>query len=356
MEATPSPIDIKALTHEGLEHLLVEELGQAKFRVKQVEQWLWQKGAGSFDEMTNLSKDLRAQLAATCTLQLPTIVTRQCSADGTRKYLVRFADGIAVETVGIPSSDGSRLTVCFSTQAGCAMGCTFCATGWGGFTRNLNAGEMVEQVRLVGSDFERRVTNVVAMGQGEPFANYDASIEALRRINAELGLGIGARHITLSSCGIIGGIERLAREPEQFTLAISLHSAIQETRDTIMPGVKAHPLPRLRQALDEYGQLTGRRPSLEYALMAGVNDSDEHLRSLVDFCSGMLCHVNLIPLNPIKRDPQADQSYLMEPSARMPEFLRGLEQAGVQVSLRNSRGSDIDGACGQLIQNSRASM
>ena len=230
------------------------------------------------------------------------------------------------------------------------------ATGWGGFTRNLNAGEMVEQVRLVGSDFERRVTNVVAMGQGEPFANYDASIEALRRINAELGLGIGARHITLSSCGIIGGIERFAREPEQFTLAISLHSAIQETRDTIMPGVKAHPLPRLRQALDEYGQLTGRRPSLEYALMAGVNDSDEHLRSLVDFCSGILCHVNLIPLNPIKRDPQADQSYLMEPSARMPEFLRGLEQAGIQVSLRNSRGSDIDGACGQLIQNSRASM
>ena len=123
-----------------------------------------------------------------------------------------------------------------------------------------------------------------------------------------------------------------------------------------MPGVKAHPLPRLRQALDEYGQLTGRRPSLEYALMAGVNDSDEHLRSLVDFCSGMLCHVNLIPLNPIKRDPQADQSYLMEPSARMPEFLRGLEQAGIQVSLRNSRGSDIDGACGQLIQNSRPSM
>lgn len=345
------PVDIKSLTHAQLEELMVGQLGQARFRVKQVEQWLWQKGAASFDEMTNLSKDLRAQLAAACTLQLPQVAARQVSADGTRKYLVRFADGVAVETVGIPSHDGSRLTVCFSTQAGCAMGCTFCATGWGGFTRNLNAGEMVEQVRLVGSDFDKRVTNVVAMGQGEPFANYEASLEALRRINAELGLDIGARHITLSSCGIIGGIERFAREPEQFTLAISLHSAVQETRDAIMPGVKGHPLPRLRSALIEYGQLTGRRPSLEYALMDGVNDSDDQLEALLSFCCGMLCHVNLIPLNPIRRTGDASQGYLMEPSGRMPEFKTALERAGVQVSIRDSRGSDIDGACGQLIQN-----
>ena len=312
-----TPVDIKALTHAQLEELLIGQLGQARFRVKQVEQWLWQKGAASFDDMTNLSKDLRAQLAQACTLQLPQVAARQQSADGTRKYLVRFADGVAVETVGIPSHDGSRLTVCFSTQAGCAMGCTFCATGWGGFTRNLNAGEMVEQVRLVGADFGKRVTNVVAMGQGEPFANYEASLEALRRINAELGLGIGARHITLSSCGIISGIERFAREPEQFTLAISLHSAVQETRDAIMPGVKGHP----------------------------------QLEALVDFCSGMLCHVNLIPLNPIKRSGDASQAYVMEPSPRMPEFKSALERAGIQVSVRDSRGSDIDGACGQLIQN-----
>lgn len=346
-----TPVDIKALTHTQLEELLIGQLGQARFRVKQVEQWLWQKGATSFDDMTNLSKDLRAQLAQACTLQLPQVAARQQSADGTRKYLVRFADGVAVETVGIPSHDGSRLTVCFSTQAGCAMGCTFCATGWGGFTRNLNAGEMVEQVRLVGADFGKRVTNVVAMGQGEPFANYEASLEALRRINAELGLGIGARHITLSSCGIISGIERFAREPEQFTLAISLHSAVQETRDAIMPGVMGHPLPRLRSALVEYGQLTGRRPSLEYALMDGVNDSSPQLEALVDFCSDMLCHVNLIPLNPIKRSGDASQAYVMEPSPRMPEFKSALERAGIQVSVRDSRGSDIDGACGQLIQS-----
>ncbi|MGN0073436.1 MAG: 23S rRNA (adenine(2503)-C(2))-methyltransferase RlmN [Coriobacteriales bacterium] len=348
-----APIDIKALTHAQLEELVVARLGQPKFRVKQLEQWLWQKGVASFDEMTNLSKDLRAQLASVCTLRLPLVTARQQSADGTRKYLVSFADGVAVETVGIPSHDGTRLTVCFSTQAGCAMGCAFCATGWGGFTRNLTAGEMVEQVRLVGADFGTRVTNVVAMGQGEPFANYEASLQALRRLNAELGLGIGARHITLSSCGIIGGIERFAKEPEQFTLAISLHSAVQETRDQIMPGVKAHPLPRLRAALIDYGRITGRRPSLEYALMDGVNDTPEQLEALIEFCRGMLCHVNLIPLNPIKQAEDSQQAYLMEPSGRMPEFKSALERAGIQVSIRDSRGSDIDGACGQLIQTQR---
>lgn len=342
--------DIKSLSSTELESLFVETLVQPKFRIKQVEQWIWQKGASSFDDMTNISKSLRAKIARHCSLSVPTIAARQLSIDGTRKYLMKFADGVCVETVGIPSTDGDRLTVCFSTQAGCAMGCTFCATGWGGFIRNLHTGEMFDQVRLVGEDFGRRVTNVVAMGQGEPFANYDATLNALRHMNSALGLGIGARHITVSSCGIIAGIERFATEPEQFTLAVSLHSAVQETRDEIMPGVKGQPLDKLRDALVSYGEVTGRRPSLEYALMDQVNDTDEHLDALVSFCRGMLCHVNLIPLNPIKRDENADQDYLMDPSPKMVEFESALSRAGIEVSVRNSRGSDIDGACGQLIQ------
>lgn len=342
--------DIKSLSASQLESLLVEKLAQPNFRLKQVEQWLWQKGASSFDDMTNISKDLRAKLANHCSLSVPALDTKQVSLDGTRKYLMRFADGVAVESVGIPSSDGTRLTVCFSTQAGCAMGCTFCATGWGGFTRNLHAGEMFDQVRLVGEDFGTRVTNVVAMGQGEPFANYEQTLSALRHMNSSLGLGIGARHITVSTCGLIKGIERFADEPEQFTLAISLHSAVQNTRDKIMPGVAGQPLEQLRKALVDYSAKTGRRPTFEYALMDQVNDTDEHLEALVDYCHGMLCHVNLIPLNPIKRDESEGQQYLMDPSPRMEDFSRALAQNGIEASIRNSRGSDIDGACGQLIQ------
>lgn len=345
--------DIKSLSTSQLESLLIEELAQPKFRFKQVEQWLWQKGAASFDDMTNISKDLRAKLAEHCSLNVPTIDTKQVSLDGTRKYLMRFADGVAVESVGIPSSDGTRLTVCFSTQAGCAMGCTFCATGWGGFTRNLHAGEMYDQVRLVGEDFGVRVTNVVAMGQGEPFANYEQTLSALRHMNSELGLGIGARHITVSTCGLIKGIERFANEPEQFTLAISLHSAVQSTRDKIMPGVSGQPLEELREALIAYSGKTGRRPTFEYALMDQINDTDAHLDALIDYCKGMLCHVNLIPLNPIKKDEKEDQQYLMDPSPRMEEFSSALAKNGIETSVRNSRGSDIDGACGQLIQRVR---
>ncbi len=342
--------DIKSLDHAQLETTLAETFVQPKFRCKQIEQWLWQKGASSFDDMSNLPKDLRMRLAEHYSLSVPTITSRQVSADGTRKYLMQFFDGVCVETVGIPSKDDTRLTVCFSTQAGCAMSCVFCATGWGGFKRNLHAGEMFDQVRLVGEDFGKRVTNIVAMGQGEPFANYDATLAALRYMNSSLGLGIGARHITLSTCGITSGIKKLAREPEQFTLAISLHSALQETRDQIMPGVKAQPLDELRNTLIDYIQKTNRRVTFEYALMDQINDTDEHLDALINYCHGLLCHVNLIPLNPIKRDPSCDQSFLMDPSPKMADFEYALSKAGIETSIRNSRGSDIDGACGQLIQ------
>ena len=333
---------IKALDRGGLEALFAE-LGEPGFRAAQVERWLYSRGVRSFSEMTDLPAGLRDELASRFALPSLEVVDRQESADGTRKYLVRLADGATVETVGLPSGD--RLTVCFSTQAGCAMGCSFCATGMGGLARDLGPGEMVDQVRLVAEDYGRRVTNAVAMGQGEPFANYEASLGALRFMNAENGLGIGARHVTVSTCGLTTGIRRFAEEPEQFTLAVSLHSTMQPTRDLLMPGVKAFTLASLRTALVDYAEKTGRRPSLEYALIAGVNDSDAELASLVAYCRGMLVHVNLIPMNPV-----SESGFERSPAERLRSFEHALRTAGIEVSSRAERGADIDAACGQLRQ------
>jgi len=204
---------------------------------------------------------------------------------------------------------------------------------------------MVDQVRLVAEDFGHRVTNAVAMGQGEPFANYGATLGALRFLNAAEDLGIGARHITVSTCGLIAGIDRFAHEPEQFTLAISLHSAVQATRDRLMPGMRTVSLRRLRTSLVEYANASGRRPSLEYALIDGVNDTDAELAALIAFCRGLLVHVNLIPVNPV-----TESGFDRSQADRVQAFTRGLEAAGIEVSLRAERGTDIDAACGQLRQ------
>ena len=335
-------VGIKALDRRGLE-ALVDDLGQPRFRARQIEHWLYGRGVGSFAEMTDLPAVLRETLADRLALSHPSILQRQQSSDGTRKYLVGLAGGATVETVGLPSGD--RLTVCFSTQAGCAMGCSFCATGTGGLVRDLGPGEMVDQVRLVADDYGRRVTNAVAMGQGEPFANYEATLGALRFMNADSGLGIGARHLTVSTCGLLAGIARFAEEPEQFTLAVSLHSAVQQTRDRLMPGVRAFGLSQLRTALIDYAEKTGRRPSLEFALIDGVNDSPAELAALVSFCRGMLVHVNLIPMNPV-----TDTGFARSPAERLAAFELGLSDAGIEVSVRAERGSDIDAACGQLRQ------
>ena len=334
--------DLHDITHGELLEAL-EELGQPKFRAKQIEEWLWEKGATSFDEMTNLPKALRTSLAERYTLGGLTQLARQESADGSRKYLLGLSDGAAVECVGMPT--GSRLAVCASTQAGCGMGCAFCATGASGLTRSLTASEIYEQVMHVRDDFDSRVTSVVLMGQGEPFANYDATLSALRRMNSPEGLGIGARHLTVSTCGIIPQILRFAREPEQFTLAVSLHSAVQKTRNLLMPGVKRWSLLNLYEAMGTYVDLTGRRPTYEFALIRGVNDTEDELGSLVDFCRGTLCHVNIIQLNEVpgsKFQPSSE--------ARAGEFVRRLERVGVEATIRNSRGADIDAACGQLRQ------
>lgn len=345
----PNPVDIKSLNHSELETLL-KQMGEPRFRVRQLEQWLYKRGASTFEEMTNLSSALRTNLAEGYFIGIPSLAAKQVSQDGTRKYLFRLSDGATVESVGIPSKDGTRLTVCFSTQAGCPMNCSFCATGQGGFTRNLNVGEIYDQVRLVGDDFEQRVSNAVAMGQGEPFLNYDNVLAALRYLNSADGMEIGARHITVSTCGLIDGIQRFSEEPEQFTLAISLHSSIQEVRDELMPGVQNIKLPALKNAIKDYGEKTKRRPTLEYALINDTNDTFADVDSLTEFCRGMLCHVNLIPLNPIDRSTLDDSSLLLEPSKHMKEFESELVNRGLEVSIRSSRGGDIDGACGQLKQ------
>lgn len=339
--------DIKSLSHVELESL-IEELGQPRFRVRQIEEWLYLRDCSIISKMDNIPKALREQLDEHFFIGSLTLVTRQVSEDGTRKYLFELPSGAHVETVGIPSTDDGRLTVCFSSQAGCPMGCTFCATGRAGFTCNLTSGEMYDQVKLVSEDFGMRVTNVVCMGQGEPFLNYDAVLEALRRMNAKVGLGIGARHITVSTCGLLEGIRRFSHEPEQFTLAISLHAAIQETRDALMPGVSGISLEELRGVMKEYGELTKRRPSFEYALIKDVNDDEDHVAALIDLCKGMLCHVNLIPLNPITQGQEADG--MLAPSDRTAYVSRELSAHGIENSIRKSRGKDIDGACGQLRQ------
>lgn len=336
---------IKALDREGLREL-VADLGQPSFRAAQLERWLYHRAVRSFAEMTDLPAGLRETLASRLALPFPEILERQTSADGTRKYLLRLGDGATIETVGLPTED--RLTVCFSTQVGCAMGCSFCATGVSGLVRDLAIGEMVDQVNLVAADFDRRVSNVVAMGQGEPFANYEAVLAALRFMNSPDALGIGARHITVSTCGLVSGIRRFAAEPEQFTLAVSLHSAVQATRDRLMPGVRTLPLPDLRSALIDYAESTGRRPSLEFALTSGVNDTDAELSALIAFCRGLLAHVNLIPVNPV-----AESGFSRSPAERVAAFERALRGAGVEVSVRAERGTDIDAACGQLRQRAK---
>ena len=342
MERTTRSRDIRLLTLEELQDL-VKELGQPAFRAKQLNEWIHDKNVCSFDEMTNLPAALREKLSERFSFNVPVELVKQVSKDGSRKYLLQFSDGVSVETVGMPNRN--KLAVCISSQAGCAMGCAFCATGLAGLTRSLTAQEMVDQVLHVARDFGERVTSVVFMGQGEPFANFDATVQALRILNDPDGLAIGARHLTVSTCGVIPGIRRFAELPEQFTLAISLHSAIQGTRNQLMPGVKKYTLLRLHEAIQLYVEKTGRRPTYEFAMIDGINDTNPEMQALVDFCAGTLCHVNLIQLSNIPDSP-----FRPSPIEKVESLQRRLTMHGVETTIRNSRGSDIDAACGQLKQ------
>lgn len=334
---------IKSYSIEELQDLMVE-LGQPAFRANQLFQWLYLHHVSTYDEMTNLPSSLRQTLEKNYPLEIPRIIDKQTSKDGTRKYIIQFTDGACVEMIGIPSrSSHERMTVCFSTQVGCPIGCAFCATGKEGFTRNLTPGEIVDQILVAQKDLGTRVTNIVGMGQGEPFLNYDNTLSALRILNSPQGVSIGARHITISTCGIFSGIKKLATEPEQFTLAISLHAARQEVRNTLMPKMASYPLDQLHSVISAYLNKTNRRVTFEYIMIEGINDTAADREALASFCSDLLCHINLIPINSIENSPYHPSS-----SKTMHQWIKELQKRGVETTIRDSRGSDIAGACGQL--------
>ncbi len=334
--------DLWALDEPGLQALL-EGWGQPRFRAGQIRRWLYERGVASVEEMTDLPKALRERLGAETTLGSATLDTEQVSKDGTRKRLYRMADGQRVESVLMPYEDGRR-TACISTQAGCAMACAFCATGQMGLARHLQASEIVEQALRFAAELRRegeRLSNVVLMGMGEPFHNYDNSLAAIRRLMGDLG--IGARHITVSTVGLVPQIRRFAQEGLQVRLAVSLHAATDEQRSALMPVNKRWPIAELLQACRDYADATGRRVTFEWALIAGRNDDPGTAHQLGTLLAGLPAHVNLIPLNPTA-------GFAGQPT-KLPDadrFVAVLEEHGVPATVRVRRGIDIDAGCGQL--------
>jgi len=339
------------LSARELEERIVA-LGEPRYRARQVRSWLYRRFAQSYDEMSDLPGELRARLAAELPFPATTVVREQRSHDGlTRKRLLRLADGRLVETVLMlydPRSDSrGRATVCVSSQAGCAMGCVFCATGQGGFERNLTASEIVAQVlgfaREQRDRNDRPITNIVFMGMGEPLANWPAVWRAVEQFTSADGMGLGARHITISTVGLIPGIRRLAEESLQVGLAVSLHAPDEALRERLIPTAHRYPLPDIIDACRTYIAATGRRVTFEYCLMSGVNDAAEQAHALGALLAGMLCHVNLIPVN-----PTADGSILRPTRSRTLAFQRALASHGVPCTVRVEKGVEISAACGQL--------
>lgn len=334
-------IDIKSYSLEEISALL-KEWGEPAFRGKQLFQWLV-RGVDSFDEMTNLSKAFREKLHEQCHLYTPEILKKQVSVeDGTMKYLWKLHDGHSVETVLMSYSHGN--TVCISCQVGCAMGCTFCASTIGGKMRNLTPSEMLDQVLYTSLDSGKPISNIVLMGIGEPLDNFDTVLRFLHLVNHPLGLNIGMRHISLSTCGLASGIDKLAEHQLQLTLSVSLHAPDNKTRSEMMPVNKAIPVETLMDSCRRYFKKTGRRISYEYAMIDGVNDSDQQADLLVRLLKGMPSHVNLIPLNPVEESK-------FQPSKRVAAFQKRLENQGVTATVRRRLGRDIDASCGQLRRN-----
>ena len=333
-------LDIKSMNPEELTQAL-SELGEKKFRAKQVFSWL-QKGAASFDEMTNLSKDLRAKLSEHFYLHAPEVVRKQESKqDGTIKYLWRLQDGNCVETVLMQYHYGN--TVCVSTEVGCAMGCAFCASTLAGFVRRLTAGEILDQVMFTEKDSGRKISHIVLMGIGEPLDNFDNVVKFLELVNHPEGMNISMRHISLSTCGLAERIDKLASLHLQLTLSVSLHAPDDETRSKIMPVNRRYNVETLLAACRRYYETTGRRISFEYAMIRGVNDTPYHADLLVKRLRGMGAHVNMIPLNDVEESP-------LKPSTKedIRRFQQTLEKAGITATVRRSLGGDIEASCGQL--------
>ena len=334
-------IDIKSMNIKELEDLL-KELGEPKFRAKQIFDWLHAKQVDSFEEMTNLSKGLREKLSETASINGVEIVRKLVSQiDGTRKYLFALSDGAIIESVLMKYEHGN--TVCISTQVGCRMGCKFCASTLDGVERGLTAGEMLSQIYAIQKDCGERVHGTVLMGSGEPLDNYDNVVKFLRLINDPKGQNMGQRHITLSTCGLVDKIYDLAEEDLQITLAVSLHAPNDGIRTQTMPIAKVYSMDRLLQACRDYADQTKRRITFEYALIHGVNDGDEHAWELVKKLRDMLCHVNLIPVNDVK-----ERNYVKSTAERVKRFAGILNENGVETTVRRKLGSDIDAACGQL--------
>lgn len=334
-------IDIKSMNIEELEQFL-RELGEPKFRAKQIFDWLHAKQADSFEEMTNLSKSLREKLKEQAAINGVEMVRRLVSQiDGTRKYLFALADGAIIESVLMKYEHGN--TVCISTQVGCRMGCKFCASTLDGVERGLTAGEMLSQIYAIQKDCGERIHGTVLMGSGEPLDNYDNVVKFLRLINDPKGQNMGQRHITLSTCGLVEKIYDLAEEDLQITLAVSLHAPNDDIRTQTMPIAKVYSMERLLQACRDYADKTKRRITFEYALIHGVNDGDEDAWELGKKLRDMLCHVNLIPVNDVK-----ERNYIKSSSERVKRFASILNENGIETTVRRKLGSDIDAACGQL--------
>ena len=330
--------DIKSMTQQELS-LFFKELGEPAFRAKQVFTWL-HRGAVSFEDMTNLSKPLREKLAAQCCITAPVVARKQESRlDGTIKYLWELSDGNCIETVLMQYHHGN--TVCISSQVGCRMGCAFCASTIAGKVRDLRPSEMLDQVLFTQLDSGREISNIVLMGIGEPLDNMDNVLRFLELVNHPDGLHIGMRHISLSTCGVVPGIDALAEKQLQLTLSVSLHAPDSETRSRIMPVNRAYDVERLFDACHRYFEKTGRRISFEYAMIDGVNDNDWQADLIARKLRGMPGHVNLIPLNDVVESPY-------KPSRRVAAFQKRLESHGITATVRRSLGGDIDASCGQL--------
>lgn len=338
-------MDVKMLTLAGLKlnelENLMEEFGATKFRAKQIHNWIYAKSVSTIDEMTNLSKDFREELKTKAVVTETKIKVKQVSSDGTIKYLIEYPDGECVETVLMRFDNRANLTACVSSQVGCAVNCSFCATGKRGFIRNLTYTEIIEQVLTIQRDTGLKVTNVVFMGQGEPLLNLQNVLKALEIFNDDFQ--IGARRITISTSGIIPKINELAQSELQSTLAISLHAPNHKLRSELMPIENKYQIEELKNALLNYVEKTGRRITIEYILIHGFNDTTECAKELAMLLRDLKCNINLIPYNAVN-----DTKYKKSSNNDIMKFKYLLEHSGKKVTVRLERGADIDAACGQL--------
>ena len=334
-------IDLKSMSLEELSQFLLT-MGEKKFRAKQIFSWIHEKLVGDFEEMENLSKALRAKLSQECTLTtLKPVDVLTSEIDGTQKYLFELEDGNVLESVLMKYKHGN--SVCISSQVGCRQGCRFCASTIGGLKRGLRASEMLDQIYRIQKLTGERVSNIVVMGTGEPLDNYDNLLGFLRLITGEGGLNISQRNITVSTCGLVENIRALADEQLQITLALSLHASNQEKRKELMPVANRYELNDVIDACRYYFSRTGRRVTFEYSLVGGVNDTQQDADELSDLIRDMNCHVNLIPVNPVK-----ERSYVQPDRSVVLRFKNKLEKNGINATIRREMGRDINGACGQL--------